>query len=89
MKEMKAPKSTPDKKVCKDDSLSETARQPKNQGEKEPDEQKKGRKKHSSAMVAAAAARSAVAQVKPGSYRDVDYMHTGTNVSYHEEQEGG
>jgi hypothetical protein len=48
-----------------------------------PSKEKK-RKRHS-ALLAASMARSAVRQVKPNSYMDTDYKHTGTNLTYQDD----
>lgn len=46
---------------------------------------KKNRKKNQSALAAASVFRSAVSKVAPHSYKDVDYSHTGTNLSYRDD----
>lgn len=45
----------------------------------------KTKKKHISALVAASKARSVISHVNKHSYRDIDFSHTGTNLSYHDE----
>jgi len=47
---------------------------------------KKRKKKHVSALVAASMGRSAVNQVGGNAYKDTDFMDTGTNLSYREEE---
>lgn len=44
------------------------------------------KKRHISALVAASRARSAVAHVNKHAYRDVDFAHTGTNLTYKDER---
>lgn len=90
---MKTSNSQPGDKNPKAASLLKKEDRPATTGpaakqEEENKKDKKNKKKHSSALEAAAVARNAVEQVKPGAYRDVDYRHTGTNLSYREEEEG-
>jgi len=46
---------------------------------------RKKKKKHNSALAAAAMGRSAVSHVGGSAYKDTDFMDTGTNLSYREE----
>ena len=49
-------------------------------------ELRKKKKKHSSALLAASMGRSALSQVNAHSYRDVDFVNTGSNLTYRDEE---
>lgn len=64
-------------KIKKDEEVKNTQKE---NEEKETNKKKKG----TSALVAASKARSAVDHVNKHAYSDVDFSHTGTNLTYRE-----
>ena len=79
---MKTNNQKPDE-VTKENIPEKIAPKPTDKQDKVP---RKKKKRHNSALAAAALGRSAVNQVSGNAYKDSDFMDTGTNLSYREEE---